>query len=283
MNCSSDDVTMSLSMLVPLHSIHDTAKFHPSVSNGNVSIKFLGYNTRDIVHSFAVAESRRAKYLEDPHSCSLVKVRLNLLSLVKCPADYQGFLWENAEKSFHGKYSSSLPLLWSPTTATLCRPPSVPVSVVAPTPTNPPITMPKNNTRKQVMSSIMQVATMPYSKATFTFVSSHCENFISTEFAFSYARLTLTDLPPEIFLDYGQLMVESLINSGESSKSESKGSARNFSLGLQSRSSHMMYLARFSMLPQAKPIPNIKLDASSTGAGERERLRFGPRNITMPT
>jgi hypothetical protein len=103
MNCSSDDVTMSLSMLVPFHSmIHDTAKFHPSVSNGNVSINFLGY-TRDIVHSFAVAESRRAKYLEDPHSCSLVKVCLNLLSLVKCPADYQGFLWENAEKSFHDR------------------------------------------------------------------------------------------------------------------------------------------------------------------------------------
>ena len=94
----------------------------------------------------------------------------------------------------------------------------------------------------------------------------------STEFAFSYARLTLTDLPPEIFLDYGQLMVESLINSGESSKLESKGSARNFSLGLQSRSSHMMYLARFSMLPQAKPILNIKLDASSTGTGERAWL-----------
>jgi hypothetical protein len=139
-------------MLVPLHSIHDTAKFHPSVTNGNVSIKFLGY-TRDIVHSFAVAESRHAKYLEDPHSCSLVKVRLNLLSLVKCPADYQGFLWENAEKSFHGKYSSSLPLLWSPTTATLCRPPSVPVSVIAPTPTNPPITIPKNNTRKQKIAN----------------------------------------------------------------------------------------------------------------------------------
>jgi hypothetical protein len=51
-----------------------------------------------------------------------------------------------------GKYSS-LPLLWSPTTATLCRPPSVPVSVVAPTPTNPPITMPKNNTRKQKIAN----------------------------------------------------------------------------------------------------------------------------------
>jgi hypothetical protein len=37
------------------------------------------------------------------------------------------------------------------------------------------------------MSSIMQAATMPYSKATFTFVSSHCEKFILTEFAFSYA------------------------------------------------------------------------------------------------
>jgi hypothetical protein len=122
------------------------------------------------------------------------------------------------------------------------------------------------------MSSIMQVATMPYSKATFTFVSTHCEKFISTEFAFSYARLTPTDLPPEISLEYGKLMVESLINSGESSKSESKGSARNFSLGLQSRSSHTMYLARFSMLPQAKPIPNIKLDASSTGTDERARL-----------
>jgi len=67
-------------------------------------------------------------------------------------------------------------------------------------------------------------------------------------------------------------MVESLINSGESSKSESRGSTRNFSLGLQSRSSHTMYLARFSMLPQAKPNPNIKLDASSTGTDERARL-----------
>jgi len=74
-------------------------------------------------------------------------------------------------------------------------------------------------------------------------------------------------------MDYGQLMVESLINSGESSKSESRGSACNFSLGLQSsRSSHTMYLARFSMLPQAKPIPNIKLDASFTGTDERARL-----------
>ena len=93
---------MSLSILVLSQSLCDVSKFNPCVSNRNISLNFLGY-TRDIVHSFAVNEGKRAKYLDDSKCCPLVQVWRCLLSLVNCASDYQAFLWENADGSFHDR------------------------------------------------------------------------------------------------------------------------------------------------------------------------------------
>ena len=119
-------------------------------------------------------------------------------------------------------------------------------------------------------------------KSTFTFISSKVPSFSCPDFGFYYSLIDMSDI--------SDLLMKTAIEStrtlarkngpGERKKSK-RGKTTQFYQGLQNASAHTQYLARWSMLGNAKPIPSIKADRGPNDHDKENLLLFHHLSIKL--